>query len=390
MKSRFLRLIEFSLYFSGPLVALVTTPIVARALGPDDRGAMGVALTISSIAVTIGVWGAPQVILADLRDRRGTKKLRHIAWIGAGIASAATYAAGVLLGLDPLISALAGLGVLASTAPQIKTSYALAADGAFQVSLSAGLSSLLRLFLLLGLFVVGALTLESTLAVQFLALLLGTLVLVRVARTAVGRETGPERSFRSAIAAGAPVVGFSVLTAVTLKADVLALQLLATPNDVGVYAAVVALAQASLAASAFFRNRIQSAIAGGGSLASARPYVLALACLVAIGVLGASVLADPVCDVLFGSEFVGAPALLRVLAFTAGAQMFLDVGQGLLISYGLRRALLVVGGAGAVCNVVLLATTVPVLGAVGAALSSAAAAAVGAAISFIWAARARR
>ncbi len=62
-----------------------------------------------------------------------------------------------------------------------------------------------------------------------------------------------------------------------------------------------------------------------------------------LGIVGALTLADPICNLLFGPEYVGASSVLRILAFAAAGQIFLDINQGVLIALGARLGLLLVG-----------------------------------------------
>ena len=112
-------------------------------------------------------------------------------------------------------------------------------------------------------------------------------------------------------------------------------------------------------------------------------YPLALAGIGAVGIAAAQFFAQPLCDILFGSEYEGAASVMRVLAVAAAMQMLLDVGQGMLIAAGKRGPLLGVAAVGATATILMLLLLVPHMGAVGAAVAATAGGAVSVVVAFV-------
>lgn len=383
------RTIEFLLYLGGPAVAIVTTPFLARGLGPDARGELGLILTVVGIATMLGNFGQAEVIVGDAKSSGPSRSSVRVA-IGGGILTAVVAA--VALGLSG--AALDATLIACAAIPFIVASglwygLAIAARDTTRPAFASGVAALWRLALIPLLALAALLTLANAIAVLQFAIVIGAVVaLLPYARSAARLPHGPSsRSVRSALRAGAPVVVFGLITAVTLRADLFAVALQGDPTALGTYAAVVALGQAGLAVSAHFKARVQAAVQSESDVL--RRVVREWAPLVglcAAGILGAAVLAQPIADVFFGPEYPGAADLLRFVALSASVQLMLDVVHGLLTVLGMRRQLVVTASIGAATTVLLLALLVPALGPIGAALATAAAAAaaslVGGAFSF--------
>lgn len=295
--------------------------------------------------------------------------VRRIGIIGGVVGGAIGGATSALIGLPTPVCLLLAAAVPVTIAPQLWTSAALWAQGTLRVAASSALAGLVRLVAIPLLAMLGLLSLDAAFALQaFVVLFVSVALLYPLMREL---PNGPgNRTLRDALVAGAPVVGFGLLTAVTLRADLITLQLFSDSQQVGVYAAVVAVTQAALAISTFFRNRAQAGIASGRSGMAVWRYPLALSGLAALGILAAQILAEPLSDLLFGPAYEGAAGVMRILAVAAAMQMLLDVGQGMLIASGRRRALLSVAIVGAVVTILSLALLVPTAGAMGAAVAA--------------------
>jgi O-antigen/teichoic acid export membrane protein len=167
-----------------------------------------------------------------------------------------------------------------------------------------------------------------------------------------------------------PVVGFALLTAITLRADVLSLSLWSTKAQTGLYASAVALSEAALSISIIFRTRMQAYLYQEGARRRITRLLVGMLSAGLVGAIVASILAKPIIVTLFGKGFVGAVPMYRVLVFAAVSQMAMDTGQGLLATMGSRRRLLVAAALGAVATIAALIALVPAFGGVGAAYAS--------------------
>ena len=383
------RTIEFLLYASGPVVAIVTTPFLARGLGPDARGLLGLILTVTAIATMLGNLGQAELLAADGRSK-GPSRVS----VGVGLAGGlvAGMLAGVVLGaagVDPASTVIASLAIPFLVAVGLLNGLAIAARDTVRPAIGNWIAAAVRLVLIPLLAVTALLSLPNAVAILLFGFVLGASVaLLPYAPAALRLPPRPaSRSLGSTLRAGSSVVAFGAITAVTLRADLFAVALLGDPVALGTYAAVVAVGQAGLALSAHFKSRVQAAAHPG---TDTRRRVAAecapLLGLCATAIIGAVFLAEPVAAALFGPEFPGSADLLRVVAFSASAQLVLDVVHGLLMVLGLRRQLVLTASIGAVTTLALLAVLVPPFGPIGAALATAVAAStatiVGGAISW--------
>ena len=372
------RTIEFLLYASGPAVAIVTTPFLARGLGPDDRGVLGLVLAVSAIATMLGNLGQAEVLVADGRSTRPSGASVRVGLTGGVVASAG---AGIVLGVagvDPVTTVIACLAIPFIVAIGLVHSLSIAARDTTRPAVGNWIAGAVRLVLIPLLAVTALLSLPSAVAILQFGFVLGfSVALLPYARSALRLvRDASTRSLGSTIRAGSSVVAFGAITAITLRADLFAVALVGDAVALGTYAAVVAVGQAGLALSAHFKARVQAAARpgpGARRLVAAESVPLLGVCATAI--LGAALLADPVAAALFGPQFPGAADLLRVVAVSASALLILDVVHGLLTVLGLRRELVLTASVGAIATMALLAVLVPLLGPVGAATATAVAAA---------------
>ena len=372
------RTVEFLLYASGPAVGIVTTPFLARGLGPEARGVLGLILTVTAIATMLGNLGQAEVLAADGRSTGPSGASIRVGLAGGVVAGMLTGVVLGIAGVDPASTVIACLAIPLLVAVGLMHSLAIAARDTTRPAVGNSIAGAIRLVLIPLLAVTALLTLPSAAAILLFGFVLGmSVALLPYARTALRLDTrDPARSLRSTLHAGSSVVAFGAITAITLRADVFAVALLGDPVALGTYAAVVAVGQAGLAVSAHFKARVQ-AVAHAGS--NARRLILAetapLLGVCAAAIVGAALLAEPAAAVLFGPDFPGAADLLRVVAVSASAQLILDVVHGLLTVLGRRRELVVTASIGAITTVAMLALLVPPFGPVGAAFATAVAAA---------------
>jgi O-antigen/teichoic acid export membrane protein len=157
---------------------------------------------------------------------------------------------------------------------------------------------------------------------------------------------------------------------VTLRADLIVLQLVATPTEVGLYAAPASLTAAALALSAAYRPRVQAA---AFSMAPLRGILRNCLQVCALGAIGTAALwlATPLAvPILFGSRFHDAEPLMRMLVFAIVPLLMVDLVFAALIVLGRQRDLLIVAAGSAALNLVALGVLCPLWGAYGAALAT--------------------
>jgi O-antigen/teichoic acid export membrane protein len=368
----FNRMLELLLYSVAPIATLATAPILAHGLGPAGRGQYGVATAVATLAITLGSWGQAEIFLS--RSRSGTDHYRmhsRISWVGGLAASGLCAFVMLALGLPPSTALVTVVWVPVLTQVGLWRSVSIARSQLKPPALDSAFGPLLRVAAFAALAALALLTVDSALFAYQTALALGSVLTVGFASWRSGL-----RAQRRAIGAlpllrsGTGIIAFNLLHAVTLRADVIALQLVAPPTEVGLYAAPASLATAALALSMAYRPRVQAAAFAAAPL---RGMLHNCVQVVVLGIVGTVVLwfATPlIVPILFGSRFEGAEPLMRMLVFAIPPLLMVDLIFAALIALGRQRDLLVVAAGSAVLNVVALCALCPLWGAYGAALAT--------------------
>ena len=156
----------------------------------------------------------------------------------------------------------------------------------------------------------------------------------------------------------------------TLRADVIVLQLVAAPTEVGLYAAPASLTTAALALSMAYRPRVQAAAFSTAPLRGILRNCLQVFVLATIGTVALWLATPLIVPILFGSRFQDAVPLMRTLAFAIVPLLMVDLVFAALIVLGRQRDLLVVAAGSAALNVVALCVLCPLWGAHGAAVAT--------------------
>ena len=365
--------VEALFYLSAPLAALVTTPYLARALGPADRGLLGVGLAVASVAVMMGALGQAETYLSNFRQGEDSYRtavlIARVCGIVAGFLAFATM---VGLGLPISVAILLSLWVPLLGEANIWRSAAIGRSNTNRPALANAIASLIRLILIPTLAILSVLSLEVAASLMQGALFVGSLLAMGLYATRVGPHASSRASLESTRAAaksGLRFVLFGAITAITLRSDVIVMQVFSSPTEVGTYAAAIALAQSGLALSGYFRGRAQVAIISSEPLRGVVRETAGLLMCGALAVVVVIAAAEPIADVLFGPEYLDAAVILRVVALAAVGQMLLDLVQGLLIVQGQSRQLVIIAGVGASIALIGLFALVPVWAGIGAAVA---------------------
>lgn len=364
--------IELSLYCTGPITTLATAPILAHGLGPAGRGQYGVAIAVATLVATLGSWGQAEVFLNQTRSGTDHYRLHsRISWVG-GLAASVVCAL-VLLALHlPLLSALVtAVWIPILTQTGLWRSASIARGQLKPPALDSALGSVLKLAALAALAAFTLLTVDSALFAYQGTLAIGSLLTVGLVtwRSGLAKQRRTTK-LRPLLVSGTGIITFNLLHAVTLRADVIVLQIVSTPTEVGLYAAPASLTTAALALSVAFKPRVQAAaLSDAPRRGIARNCILCL-CLAAAGTAVLWFATPFVVPILFGSQFEGAEPLMRMLAFSIGPLLMIDLIFAALIVVGRQRDLLLVAAGSAVMNLVSLGVLCPLWGAYGAALAN--------------------
>ncbi len=368
------RLFEIGLYATGPVAIFVTAPILARGLGPEGRGELGVAQSVASFALALGAVGQAEVYLSDRKNGSGNIQVAgRIAFLGATVTSILAAIWSLVLGVSPFVVLATVILIPLLSQSQLWRSSAIAGRRLSLPAFNNAAGAILRVVLLLALVFVAALsTASAMLAIQLSAALAALLTVgaysFRQPREAIGK---PGRgSYKDSFRRGLPLIAFSLLTSVTLRSDIIALQVFDDAEAVGIYAAAASLSMAVLSISGAFKTRAQGAVFDANPRRSVRRELLVVGCVGSVGALGAIILSPWIVEVLLGPRFESAVPILQVLAVSCVALLVLDTVHGVLAVLGKRRIMVLVGGTGAATRLATLLVFVPSLGPMGAAIST--------------------
>jgi O-antigen/teichoic acid export membrane protein len=372
------RLAELLGYGLGPLVAMITTPLLARELGPAGRGDLAVVLAVSGLVLVFGELGQPELFMrshrkSDYRVRAGFSA----ALLGCAVAGGCGFIYCMVTGL-PVVVALIGLlpipGFVLSDMWRV---HRLINGDTRTPTLAAVLLAVSRLVCFMTAYLTGCMTLVVVLLIYQATQTLSPLAVswwVEKRATSVWGEVAqrvaPPRVVVAHARAGLIMWVFHAATAVTLRIDVLLLAALSGSRAVGIYAAAVGLSQSVLSVSIVFRNRLQALVLTRAGSSMIFREVRLIAVLVLIPVLLVMFFASSIQHLLLGDAFVDAGPILRIMALAAVGQLLMDLAQGLLIALGEMRALVVNAYTGAALTALALAVLIPRYGAIGAAWAS--------------------
>jgi O-antigen/teichoic acid export membrane protein len=368
----FNRGLELLLYSVAPIATLATATILAHGLGPAGRGQYGVATAVAALTVTLGSWGQAEIFLS--RSRSGTDHYRmhsRISWVGGLAASVSCAFVMLALGLPPSTALVTAVWVPVLTQVGLWRSVSIARRRLKPPALDSAFGPLLRVAAFAALAALTILTVDSALFAFQAALALGSLLTVGLASWRSGL-----RAQRRAVGAlpllisGTGIIAWNLLHAVTLRADVIVLQLVAAPTEVGLYAAPASLTTAALALSTAYRPRVQAAAFSTAPLRGILRNCIQVFVLAAIGSVVLWLATPLVVPILFGSRFQGAEPIMRTLAFAIAPLLMVDLVFAALIVLGRQRDLLIVAAGSAALNVVALCVLCPLWGAHGAALAT--------------------
>jgi O-antigen/teichoic acid export membrane protein len=362
-----------------PLSSIITGPLLARALGPSDRGAMAALLVPISLANLLFTFGLPESLTFHVArrhiDRRGVITISLVGGALAGILST-----GILWAITPMLlrnypDQQTAFRVLSLTLPLTLTFAAVrgVVQGRRRFELVAyerftGVA--LRLTLLVLLVIAGLLTPLSAATVTVLAAIVGSLFLVRCF---FGRSAPVDKP-----AGFAAMSRFGALAAIATVGGVLMLRLdqaimapLTSPEQLGFYAVAVSVAELPLALALAARDVVTTVAADTqdprySAMVSRRTSLI----IVPLSLIGIG-LAPFVIPLLFGDPFGQAVPMTQILLLGTVASASATILSGGLLSAGRPALRSVVMAAGAVVTIPVLFLLVPLWGGVGAAAASA-------------------
>ena len=362
--------------------------VMARELGEEGFGDFNFALSLATVLVAASGFGTSGLLSREVARDRG---LVHEYMSNVGAVKAITS-----LGLFGVMVAIVNLGGYDSDA---RLAVYLVGAGLIVENYRSTWQAVMQAYERLGLISVSLIVQRVTTAAVGVVLMLGGAGLVAVAAVYLGgallgfvsavillrravvrprREIDPSR-WLPLVRAGVPIGLVSLLFTVLLQIDATLLSFLTGGDntEVGVYSAAFRFVAAFFFLSWVFGAAVQPWFArqeDDRSPSLARGYELGIkvltAALLPLGV-GCAVLAEPLIDVLYGSDYAEAVLPLRLLAAVLVLYGISQLTSVLLISRyrpgELHRVLVLVVAQNLGCNLLLI----PLLEADGAALSAA-------------------
>lgn len=366
------------------VIGLATTVIVARALGPDGRGAYALAIAIGAVSIQfghVGLHAANTYFVAREPQQIGVLVGNSLAVglaIGGGGAALLALVFVLAPGAAPVTGVLLGLAL-------IRIGPNLGALLLRNILIGAGdirgfnISELgPQIVAIAALGVLVALGADQPAVIFAPVLGAGVLGLLwsgeRVRRRLTEKVTVSWTVFKRTAAYGVKVWGAALGGFLIVRSDLFVLGYMRGDADVGVYSVAAAIANALLllpiAVSQVLFPRLSANRDDRDRAAATRKVLLVvgLAMLPLVG--GAIALASPAIEIAFGDEFAAAAGPTRILALSVIPLALVTVLMQLQAARGLPWIVVWIWAAAVVLNIGLNIALIPSLGIEGAAWAS--------------------
>ena len=360
-----------------PVAALLTGPLLARYLGPADRGTLAALLTPLALVTLLGAVGLPEAVVYAVASRLAPLRQVLRSGLAIGLVSGALSALVIVL-LAPLLlrNSPEHVPLMRWMTVLVVISMAMAAVRAAAqgrrrfdlVNAERWLSVLTRLPLLVALALGGALTLDSAAWATYGTGVVSMMVLWLVLRERDDRPVAPQpRLGRQMLTFGTQAWVGTIASVLVLRLDQAILAPLVGAAQLGFYAVAVSLAEVPATLQLAMRDVMFATATDRRD-----PHLIARSNRVLIllsgGMAAAGLAVCPwVLPLLFGDAFVPATQMAQALLLACiPTGIAAIVGAGLL-SVGRPRARSVAQLCGLAVNVGLLLALVGPLGAIGAA-----------------------
>ncbi len=233
--STFGRVPELVLYSISPLATLITAPLLAHGLGPVGRGQYGVATAVGMFALTLGAWGQAETYLGEARaGRLSVKQQSRITWVGGTIVGVLTAIALIGLGIPVLTSVLTAVWVPLLAQANVWRAVCVALGRLKEPALFNAVGPIARVLLLLVLTWLAILNVDTAVTATQAALAVAAVTTMWLVVRRLPKHHDSELvPVRTLLHSGGSIITFSLLNAITLRADLVILQLFASANDVG-------------------------------------------------------------------------------------------------------------------------------------------------------------
>ncbi|MEI4272818.1 oligosaccharide flippase family protein [Klenkia sp. LSe6-5] len=351
---------SFLAYGAGPMVGLVTAPLLARALGPNGRGEFAAIMLVITVAGAVASFGIPAATSVFVSRGYPVTEVNRISQATSLVCAVPVYIAVVLygrlvaerLGLSWPVLAVFYLAVIASASVQSRRGLWQGSGQIGRLDLERAVYATLRLLGVVLLFSVGSQSAPAFAASSLLAFLVASSVIwtrLPSRRPAMPAEPnsqsvaakgaiGPTRSRDEAVSrhsfmrySATAAVGTIALVA-NSRLDQVILPSLTTLQEFGFYSVAVTLAEVPLIAGTLLaRDLIRRAVAEAKVKDLLRRTIATQIIGVAL-VVAIAVLLFPAVPLLYGDAFRPViPAtliLLMATVITMYAQGLIAILQG--------------------------------------------------------------
>lgn len=362
------------------VVGFIASVVIARVLGPAGRGEYVVAVTVASMAISVGHLSIEQANLYLWSERGERSRL-----VGAAIATGliagviAALVAGLVVatgpwleGTNPILLVVALAAVPAGIAA-LYLNGLLVADGQLRaINLATGVAAVGQTAVVVALAALGELTVVAVIVVWSVV----TVVPLAVQLPALARHPGiaqPDRALvREMVAIGLRYHPGMVAVFLILRVDIFMLEGLASTAAVGIYSLAVMLTEATYLVTDPIAQAALSAQVGEARGDAAYTARIARTNLVVAGFLMAAlvVVAPVAVPLVFGEPFGPSVGPIVALAFGTVAWSFQRPVGVFVVQQHRPWLVTAVSGTALALNVILNMLLIPRLGVVGAALAS--------------------
>jgi O-antigen/teichoic acid export membrane protein len=371
-------------------IGVVSSVVIARALGPSAKGSFNLATTAASLtAMILGVSGTAGITLAVAR---GVASPRRLLGVLGGFATAQVPIAVVLLwaiSASPLASAVLPVDrsplMIGMIAVLVAATSALAYSRCVLLGLRQNVATSWRdlwgqtaaVFVIVAGLALGALLHQGPSPILILGLtIVGTLlaiVFMVQALLVIDLPRQGESGLRKVVGYASPLYAGNLVQFLNYRLDVFVVAAFAGVREVGLYALAVSLGQLLWIMSGSVATVLLPRVAASSPIEGARQAAQLTRITLLIGVAGAAALAliaSPLVHVVYGQAY--AEAVPMLLALLPGVVAFIaaNVLAAYVVGFGRPRITLIVSLIGLCATLSLDFILIPRLGAVGAAIAS--------------------
>lgn len=366
-------------------ITVASSIVVARTLGPADKGVYSTALVVGQVFMLMGALGlakASTFLLARGGDTRRVRETATAMTFLNGLALTSALLAFILLAAPSLLPEVPQSVLLLTLPIPMLTLLRATWEGYLRAEHRNQTLNLISLCFSVGFLAAVVVAVLVHVDVSVVAALRTGAVFVAAAvalafclRRGTGLRMRPDKAVAGRLLVlGLPYAAVSLAQNLNLDADVLIIQAYLSNEEVGWYTVSAAVAEMLLYLPMavgfilFPRTAGADAVAAGREVAVMQRWTVTLTVLAGVVL---AVIAGPLVTLMYGAAFAQATEPLRILIPGIVATVWLQVLGSYMMGRGHVWAIAAASGVGAALNITLNIILVPAMGITGAALASA-------------------